>query len=178
MEGDSGDSVKPVGSVTPETLVGEIMTRNVLTARADTAVTDVVQTLSRHRITGLPVVDGTNHLIGVVSESDIIGKAGDTVGEIMTNGSYWVKADTSLGDAAEILLRRRIRRLPVVAEDEKTLIGLLSRSDLITFFAHHVWTCSWCGKGYRGFFAPSVCKQCGGETFSIKVPDELEASAT
>lgn len=160
--------------VTPETLVGEIMTRNVITARAETSVTDVVQLMSKHRITGLPVVDDTNRLIGVVSESDIIGKAGDTVAEIMTNGSFTVTEDTTLGDAAEILLRRRIRRLPVV-EDENRLIGLLSRSDLITFFAHHVWTCSWCGKGYRGFYAPSACKQCGGETFTIKVPDSVEA---
>ncbi|HEV3231509.1 MAG TPA: CBS domain-containing protein [Candidatus Dormibacteraeota bacterium] len=172
MEGEA----KPVPSVTPETLVGEIMTRNVLTARADTSVTDVVQIMARHKITGLPVIDESNHLIGVVSESDIIGKAGETVAEIMTNGSFTVAEDTTLGDAAEILLRRRIRRLPVVDGDNR-LIGLLSRSDLIIFFAHHVWTCSWCGKGYRGFYAPSACKQCGGETFSIKVPDELEPAA-
>ena len=158
-------------TVTPETLVGEIMTRNVITALATTSVTDVVRIMSKHHITGLPVVDDSNHLIGVVSESDIIGKSGDTVSEIMTNGSFTVTQDTPLGEAAEILLRRRIRRLPVI-EDDNRLIGLVSRSDLITFFAHHVWTCSWCGKGYRGFYAPSSCSQCGGETFSISVPDE------
>ena len=148
------------------------MTRNVITARAETPVADVIQLMSRHRITGLPVVDDQNRLVGVISESDIIGKAGDTVAEVMTNGSFTVGADTPLGEAAEILLRRRIRRLPVVEGQENRLVGLLSRSDLITFFAHHVWTCSWCGKGYRGFYAPSSCSQCGGETFTIKVPDE------
>jgi CBS-domain-containing membrane protein len=161
-------------TVTPETLVGEIMTRNVVTARAETPVTEVIQLLAKHRYTGLPVVDENNKLVGVVSESDIIGKGGDTVAEIMTNGSFIVTADTPLGEAAEMLLRRRIRRLPVVDNEENLqLIGLLSRSDLITFFAHHVWTCSWCGKGYRGFFAPSSCSQCGGETFTIKVPEEV-----
>jgi CBS domain-containing protein len=158
-------------TVTPETLVGEIMTRSVITARAETMVTDVVRLMSRHKITGLPVVDEANNLVGVVSESDIIGKAGDTVAEIMTNGSFTVTAETTLGEAAEILLRRRIRRLPVI-EGDNHLVGLLSRSDLIDFFAHHQWTCSWCGKGYRGFFAPSACSQCGGETFTIAVPDE------
>ena len=160
--------------VTPETKVGEIMTRNVITSRAETSVTDVVQMLSKYRFTGLPVVDDDNHLIGVVSESDVIGKAGETVAEIMTNGAYTVTADTPLGEAAEILLRRRIRRLPVV-EEGNLLVGLLSRSDLITFFAHHVWTCTWCGKGYRGFYAPSACSQCGGETFTIKSPEEAES---
>jgi CBS domain-containing protein len=159
-------------AVTPETRVGEIMTRNVLTARPETPVVEVVQLMAGHRITGLPVVDEANRLIGVVSESDIIGKSGETVGEIMTNGSWTVTEDSSLGEAAEVMLRRRIRRLPVVRGDNE-MVGLLSRSDLISFFATHVWTCSWCGKGYRGFYAPSVCSNCGGESFSIKVPDQV-----
>ncbi|HEY8741137.1 MAG TPA: CBS domain-containing protein [Candidatus Dormibacteraeota bacterium] len=153
--------------VTPQTKVGEIMTRNVLTTKAEAAVVDIVRLMAKNRITGLPVVDEDSRLIGVVSESDIIGKAGDTVADIMTNGSWTVNEDTTLGDAAEVMLRRRIRRLPVVRGDNE-LIGLLSRSDLITFFANHVWTCSWCSKGYRGFYAPSVCTNCGGETFTIQ----------
>ncbi len=156
--------------VTPETKVGEIMTRNLLTARPDQSVLEVVQLLAKNRITGLPVVDDDDRLIGVVSESDIIGKAGETVADIMTHGSWTVTEDTPLGEAAEILLRRRIRRLPVVRGDNE-LVGLVSRGDLIIFFATHVWTCSWCGKGYRGFYAPSACSNCGGETFTIKVPD-------
>ncbi len=156
--------------VTPETKVGEIMTRNVMTAKADQAVVEIVQLMAKNRITGLPVVDDDNRLIGVVSESDIIGKAGDTVGDIMTNGSWTVGEDTSLGEAAELLLRRRIRRLPVIKGDNE-LVGLVSRSDLISFFASHVWTCSWCGKGYRGFYAPSVCTGCGGETFTIQAEE-------
>ena len=159
-----------LSAATPETRVGEIMTRDVLTARPDTPVVEIVQLMAKQHITGLPVVDDGNRLLGVVSESDIIGKAGDTVGDIMTNGSWTVTEETRLGEAAEILLRRRIRRLPVV-RGENELVGLVSRSDLINFFANHVWTCSWCGKGYRGFFAPSACGNCGGETFTIKQPE-------
>ena len=165
----AGPATQPA-EVTPQTRVGEIMTRSVLTARAETAVVDIVRLIARNKITGLPVVDADNRLIGVVSESDIIGKAGDTVADIMTNGSWTVTEDTTLGDAAEIMLRRRIRRLPVVRGDNE-LIGLLSRSDLIAFFARHVWTCSWCAKGYRGFYAPSVCTNCGGETFTIQAEE-------
>ncbi|MFN2466351.1 MAG: HPP family protein [Candidatus Dormibacteria bacterium] len=167
MENPSAASPR---EVTPQTRVGEIMTRNVLTATAETAVVDVVRLMAKNRITGLPVVDPDGRLIGVVSESDIIGKAGDTVADIMTNGSWTVNEETTLGDAAEVMLRRRIRRLPVVSDDNE-LIGLLSRSDLISFFANHVWTCSWCGKGYRGFYAPSVCTNCGGETFTIQAEE-------
>ena len=165
----AGSATEP-REVTPQTKVGEIMTRNVLTAKPETPVVDIVRLMARNKITGLPVVDPDGRLIGVVSESDIIGKAGDTVADIMTNGSWTVAEDTPLGEAAEIMLRRRIRRLPVVQADNQ-LTGLLSRSDLITFFASHVWTCSWCGKGYRGFYAPSVCTNCGGETFTIQAEE-------
>ncbi|GAC1334283.1 MAG: CBS domain-containing protein [Candidatus Dormibacteria bacterium] len=156
--------------VTPQTRVGEIMTRSVVTTRPEALVVDIVRLMARNKITGLPVVDSSNRLIGVVSESDIIGKTGDSVEDIMTNGSWPVNEDTTLGDAAEVMLRRRIRRLPVVRGDNE-LIGLLSRSDLITFFASHVWTCSWCAKGFRGFYAPSVCTNCGGETFTIQAEE-------
>ena len=170
MENPSSTEAATPKEVTPQTRVGEIMTRNVLTAKPDTAVVDIVRLMARNKITGLPVVDAEGRLIGVVSESDIIGKAGDTVADIMTNGSWTVNEDTTLGDAAEVMLRRRIRRLPVVSETNE-LTGLLSRSDLISFFASHVWTCSWCGKGYRGFYAPSVCTNCGGETFTIQAEE-------
>ena len=170
MENANPTATEP-REVTPQTKVGEIMTRSVLTAKPETLVVDIVRLMARNKITGLPVVDANNRLIGVVSESDIIGKAGDTVEDIMTNGSWTVNEDTTLGEAAEVMLRRRIRRLPVVKGDNE-LIGLLSRSDLISFFASHVWTCSWCGKGYRGFYAPSVCTNCGGETFSIQAGDQ------
>jgi CBS domain-containing protein len=168
MEKERASATRSTKEVTPETKVGEIMIRHVITTHPETSVTDVVQILAKNRITGLPVVTEDNELLGVVSESDIIGKPGDTVAEIMTNGAYTVSPDTPLAEAAEILLRRRVRRLPVVEGDK--LVGLLSRSDLILFFAHHVWTCTWCAKGYRGFYAPSSCSQCGGETFTIKVP--------
>ncbi len=166
----SSERGSALSAATTETKVGEIMTKNVLTAKPDTPVVEIVQLMAKQHITGLPVVDEENRLLGVVSESDIIGKAGDTVADIMTHGSWTVTEETRLGEAAEILLRRRIRRLPVV-RGENELVGLVSRSDLINFFATHVWTCSWCGKGYRGFFAPSTCSDCGGETFTIKVPE-------
>src|ERR1700680_2466777 len=111
-EASSTRSVTP--QVTPETKVGEIMTRSVLTARPDQSVLEVVQLLAKNRITGLPVVDD-GRLIGVVSESDIIGKAGDTVADIMTHGAWTVTEDTPLGEAAEILLGRRLAGPPVVS---------------------------------------------------------------
>jgi len=56
------DSATPTSSpaqpreVTPQTRVGEIMTRNVLTAKPETAVVDIVRIMAKNKITGLPVV--------------------------------------------------------------------------------------------------------------------------
>src|SRR4030088_806245 len=112
---------------TPQTQVGAIMTRNVLTAKAETPVVDIVRLMAKNKITGLPVVDAENHLIGVVSESDIIGKAGDTVANISPTAPCPGPKNPPRGEAAEIILRRRTRRLPIVRGDNE-LIGLLSRS--------------------------------------------------
>src|SRR5258708_22813503 len=127
MEQEAGSATESTAhAVTPETKVGEIMTRNVLTARPGQSVLEVVQLLAKNRITGLPVVDADNRLIGVVSESDIIGKAGETGADIMTHRSWPVTEEPPLGAAAEILLRRRSRRLPVV-RCETELVGLAAQ---------------------------------------------------
>ena len=54
--------------------IGEIMTPNVISVTEDTPLREVAQVLDRHRVSGLPVVDGDEHIIGVVSEYDLIAK--------------------------------------------------------------------------------------------------------
>src|SRR5258708_16338338 len=100
MEQEAGSATESTAhAVTPETKVGEIMTRNVLTARPGQSVLEVVQLLAKNRITGLPVVDADNRLIGVVSESDIIGNACETGADIMTHGSWTETKDAPPGEA-------------------------------------------------------------------------------
>ncbi|MHB8509447.1 MAG: CBS domain-containing protein, partial [Candidatus Dormibacteria bacterium] len=69
MEQQGSDSRRPAASVTPDTLVGTIMTRNVITSRPETSVAEVVQLMARHRITGLPVIDSDDRVVGGVCES-------------------------------------------------------------------------------------------------------------
>ena len=56
--------------------VRDIMTRNVITVPVSMPVKDVAQLLSERRITGLPVVDAEDNVIGVLSELDIISRHG------------------------------------------------------------------------------------------------------
>lgn len=114
-------------------------------------------------VTGLPVVDASNVVVGVVSDFDLLAlegvsakekargffpeaetdwdsfyeiqklvakNAGKCVGEVMTDNPITVLPTTSIADAANLLLRRKIRRLPVVNE-QGVLVGIITRSNII-----------------------------------------------
>jgi CBS domain-containing protein len=140
------------------------MTRDVLTVHVEDPVDAAVDIIVARRVTGVPVVDEEQRCVGVVTESDILGKRGSTVGEIMTANAVTVEEDVSLAEAAEIMLTQRIRRLPVVRADN-TLVGLLTRMDLVRWFGQTRWTCAWCGHSERGLRPPNACPSCGGESW-------------
>jgi CBS domain-containing protein len=140
------------------------MTRDVLTVRVEDPVDAAVDIIVARRVTGVPVVDDERRCVGVVTESDILGKRGTTVGEIMTANAVTVEEDLSLAEAAEIMLTQRIRRLPVVRADN-TLVGLLTRMDLVRWFGQTRWTCAWCSHSERGLRPPNACPSCGGESW-------------
>ena len=141
--------------------VGDVMTHNVITVSPQTPVTEAAERLAANRITGMPVVDEHGSLVGVVSEFDIIGKSGRTVGEIMTRGVISVSPQTPLEEAAHILTGARIRRLPVL--DGAQLVGIISRADIVRRIASR-WTCSVCGSFERGPQPPARCHTCGATT--------------
>jgi CBS domain-containing protein len=146
------------------------MTRDVRTVHVEDPVDAAVDIIVDLRVTGVPVVDDEQRCIGVVTESDILGKRGDTVGAIMTADAVTVHEDLPLAEAAEIMLTRRIRRLPVVTGDN-TLVGLLTRMDLVRWFGQTRWVCAWCSTGERGLRPPNACPKCGGESWRLTTED-------
>src|SRR6184192_1495007 len=139
--------------------VADIMTRDVVTVKPEATVAEAAQLLSSRRFTGLPVINGGDAIVGVVSEYDIISKSGRTVRDIMSTDVISVTEDTSVEEVARIMGRLRIRRLPVCKDGK--LVGLVTRADLIHFFAVNQWVCEACGFHTRGFEAPERCEQCG-----------------
>ncbi len=137
--------------------VAEVMTTNVITIRADQTRQEAARLLSQHRISGLPVVDNDNVLLGIVTEYDIISKEGRTVGDIMTHSIISVSADTDLEEASYILVHERIRRLPVI--DQGRLIGIVSRADLVREVATR-WVCEVCGEVTHSGDQPANCPRC------------------
>jgi tRNA nucleotidyltransferase (CCA-adding enzyme) len=110
----------------------ELMRTEVITATPDMGVAEVTSLLAYHHFTGLPVMEG-DRLVGVVSEADVIGKEGSTVGDIMTREVVSVAEDTPAAEVASILTDRGIRRVPVVRDGK--LVGIVSRSDVINWLA-------------------------------------------
>src|SRR5205823_13485111 len=103
-----------------------------ITAAPGMTVQAAAELLAFHRISGLPVLDG-ERLVGIVTEADIIGKAGNTVAEIMTAEVVTVADDTPARDVASLLTSRGFRRVPITRGGQ--LVGVLSRGDIVRWVA-------------------------------------------
>ncbi|WP_329296792.1 CBS domain-containing protein [Streptomyces pseudovenezuelae] len=137
-------------------IVSDVMTRSVAAVGRGATFKDIVRTLQDRRVSALPVVDGGNKVVGVVSEADLLpkeefrdsdpdrhtqlrrlsdlAKAGSvTAGELMTSPALTIRADATLALAAREMARARVKRLPVV-DATGHLEGIVSRADLLKVF--------------------------------------------
>lgn len=144
----------------------DIMTKDVRTVETATSVEAAARIMFEQSISGIPVVDSGGRLVGVVSEFDVLAKAGDTVGEIMTQSVITVGEDTDPETVARMLIEQHIRRLPVVRDGR--VVGIISRSDLIRLFALTRWSCEDCGFYTRGFERLTMCPKCGSEVIILE----------
>jgi len=129
------------GVVQPTT-VGELMAIDPIVVKANASLDEVAELLDRHHISGLPVVDGSGSLVGVVSQTDLVRARstqylwanwpGLAVRHLMTSPAVTVHRSTPLAIAAAQMERQHIHRLVVVADDDPTMpIGILSMTDLV-----------------------------------------------
>jgi CBS domain-containing protein len=153
--------------------VADVMTTKVITVTEKETKQQAATLLSEYRISGLPVVNADKSVVGVVTEYDIIGKEGRTVGEIMTRGVISVAPDTDLEDVRHILVHERIKRLPVL--DQGRLVGIVSRADLVREVAMS-WLCFICGEMVRGEQQPERCPRCGARNVPASFEPEFPGS--
>ena len=127
-------------------LVGDVMATEAIVVPVDAGLGDAAKLLERHAISGLPVVDGSGSLVGVVSESDLLrARATDylwaswhtlRVQHLMTTPALTIRRDDPLTVAARRMARHHVGRLVVVAdEDERRPIGVVAISDLLRAMA-------------------------------------------
>jgi CIC family chloride channel protein len=119
--------------------VGEVMQSDVTPLRASALMKDAADVFMRTRHHGLPVLDADDRLVGILTVQDIEhaqtgnhGNANLTVGDICTHELLVTYPDETIGAALRRMGARDVGRLPVVArDDERHLLGLLRRTDLV-----------------------------------------------
>ncbi|MEU3067786.1 CBS domain-containing protein [Streptomyces sp. NPDC006906] len=109
------------------------MTEPVVTVRLATPSAAVAGLFARHGINGVPVVGEDEHVVGLVSASDLLSRSAATVGALMSRPAVTVYAEQTVAEAARLMARHRCERLPVV-DDEERLVGMVTRRDLLGFF--------------------------------------------
>ncbi|MGW5175421.1 CBS domain-containing protein [Streptomyces sp. NPDC004082] len=137
-------------------IVSDVMTHTVAAVGRGAEFKEIVRMMRDWQVSALPVLEGENRVVGVVSEADLLpkeefrdsdpdrdtqlhrlsdlAKAGSlTAGELMTSPALTVRADATLAQAARTMARARVKRLPVV-DGLGTLEGVVSRSDLLKVF--------------------------------------------
>ena len=122
--------------------VKNVMSTDVATVQQDAPFKDVARVLSQRDVSAVPVVDGEGHVLGVVSEGDLLIKQGTqeirfsrslrdwwrdrvnhrraaatTAGQLMTAPAITVEATATLACAASAMTERGVKRLPVVDKD-------------------------------------------------------------
>jgi CBS domain-containing protein len=133
--------------------VADVMTREVVRVAPETGFRGILALLAEFHITAVPVVDGDDRPIGIVSEADLMrvqaaqddpsgllaapaaggGREAATAGELMTSPAICTSPGTSVVAAARLMNRHQVKRLPVV-DGNGRLVGMVSRSDLLRVF--------------------------------------------
>jgi CBS domain-containing protein len=121
--------------------VGGLVTSDPILVWPDTPVAEVADLLDRSGISGVPVVDWSGYLVGVVSRMDLLRvRESDSLWadwsrlcarHIMSQVALMVTVDTPVDDAVRLMESRRVHRLVVVADDGESPIGVLSATDLV-----------------------------------------------
>ncbi|MGH7546506.1 MAG: CBS domain-containing protein [Gemmatimonadota bacterium] len=131
--------------LTPELVVRDLMTRAVVSVGPETPITEVGRRVIEHRLRAVPVVDAEGHLVGVVTDREVMEhflpriRARSPAGvvaerevlarDVMRRSILAVSEDQSIADVTALMVNKDIARVPVLADGK--LVGFLSRGDII-----------------------------------------------
>lgn len=139
--------------------VKDVMTTQVVWVEQDTPFAAIAAALRDFRVSAFPVLDDAGQVIGVVSESDLLAKLalgggedrmpgmitgilrqhemekarGLTAADVMTSPATTASPEDTVEHAAKLMYLRRVKRLPVVTENNR-LAGIVSRADLLAVY--------------------------------------------
>ena len=138
---------------------GAVMARNLVTMTANQTLAEAIETLQKHELRHVPIVDEENHLVGILSDRDILRNLpylsrslvktstkfredlfriegsravlNQPIENVMTKKLWTVEAHCPLVEAAMILMKKKVGVLPVV-DSERRILGIISVVDLLS----------------------------------------------
>ena len=145
--------------------ISGIMTTNTVTVHEETPVVAAVKIMLEHNISGLPVLNSSGQLVGMLTEGDLLRRSelgteqarhglaafftsqtmrahdylqshARYVRDVMTSDPITIGTKDTLADAVDLMLRHKVKRLPVIRQGR--LVGIISRKDILKAYAHEV----------------------------------------
>jgi CBS domain-containing protein len=119
------------------TAAKNIMTKDVITVKDHTPIREAIEILVEKRISGLPVINDHNELVGLITEKDLLKLifSGDVdlgiVADYMTRDVVALDEDCDLLDVCEYLINMNYKRIPILNGEH--LAGIISRRDMIKY---------------------------------------------
>ncbi len=122
--------------------IAEVMSGKLITIGPDNTLLEAIDTLTKYNITGLPVVDDSNKLVGIISEKNVLVllyrvqsmeySSDDLelkVSDFMTDEVVSFEKTDPLSKVCKCLMNSNFRRVPITSNGK--LVGIVSRKDLL-----------------------------------------------
>lgn len=118
-------------------LVRDVMSKDARVVRPDTSVKEVVATMNKFNIGSIIVVQG-DRPVGIITERDVLRRLVEpclapetlTARQIMTSPVLTINETASIEEAARIMARKKVKRLPVMNNDK--LVGIITYTDIVS----------------------------------------------
>lgn len=123
-----------------ETTVEQVMLRAAISITPEKSISEAIKLMREKRVDTLLVVDGTGVLKGFIDVEDINRnrRSATSVGDIIHHEVFFVRKDSYLRDTLQRILKRGLKYVPVV-DDQKRLVGIVTRSSLVDIVYDVVW---------------------------------------
>lgn len=112
-----------------------------ITVHVDRSLDEAVNIMRQRRVDTIFVVGNDEHLLGYLDIEDInqgLRKKNELI-DTMQRDIYSVRIDSKLQDSVRTILKRNVRNVPVVSDDNKTLVGLVTRANLVDIVYDSIW---------------------------------------
>ena len=118
-------------------LVRDVMSKDVKVVRPDSSVKEVVATMNKFDIGSILVVQGKRP-VGIITERDILRRIVQpclapeilTARQVMTSPLLTIRETASIGEAAKLMAKEKVKKLPVM--DRQKLVGIVTLTDIVT----------------------------------------------